>query len=126
VNVRALQASEQITTEEEVVGPRTPVEKELVRIWKEVLRLERVGLTDNFFELGGDSIVSIQIVARARDAGLLITPRQVLKHECILKLAAVTKISSGRAMEEESVAPTISLTPIQQWFLDQQLPNPHH
>ncbi|HET9713567.1 MAG TPA: amino acid adenylation domain-containing protein, partial [Pyrinomonadaceae bacterium] len=125
VNVRALPAPEEITTED-FVGPRTPVEKELVRIWQEVLGLERIGITDNFFELGGDSIVSIQIVARARDAGLLITPKQILKHESILELAAVTKISSERAAEEKSVEPTIRLTPIQHWFLEQQLPNPHH
>ncbi|HSE19187.1 MAG TPA: amino acid adenylation domain-containing protein, partial [Pyrinomonadaceae bacterium] len=125
VNVRALPAPE-FKTEERLVEPRTPVEKELVRIWQEVLGLERVGITDNFFELGGDSIVSIQIVARARDAGLLITPKQVLKYESIARLAAVTKTSRGRVAEEESVAPTIPLTPIQHWFFEQQLPNPHH
>jgi amino acid adenylation domain-containing protein/non-ribosomal peptide synthase protein (TIGR01720 family) len=126
VDVRALPAPEEIKNEEDLVAPQTHVEKELVRIWKEVLGLERVGVTDNFFELGGDSIISIQIVARARDAGLLITPQQVLKHGSILDLAAVTKTSSTRAAEEESVEPTIPLIPIQYWFLEQQLPNPHH
>ncbi|HKG80942.1 MAG TPA: AMP-binding protein, partial [Pyrinomonadaceae bacterium] len=126
VDVRALPPADEIETKEGFAAPRTFVEKELARIWQEVLGLERVGITENFFELGGDSIVSIQIVARARDAGLSITPKQVLKHESILELAAVTKISIERATEKESAAPTIPLTPIQHWFFEQQLPNAHH
>ena len=126
VDVRALPPAGEIETNEGFAAPRTLVEKELVRIWQEVLGLERVGITENFFELGGDSIVSIQIVARARDAGLSITPKQVLKHESILELAAVTKISIEQTAEKESAASTIPLTPIQHWFLEQQLPNPHH
>ena len=51
-------------------APHTAVEEALVGIWRQVLRLERVGIHDNFFELGGDSILSIQIIARARAAGL--------------------------------------------------------
>jgi amino acid adenylation domain-containing protein/non-ribosomal peptide synthase protein (TIGR01720 family) len=132
VNVRALPAPEEIKIEEDFVGPRTPVEKELARIWQEVLGLERVGITDNFFELGGDSIVSIQIVARARDAGLLITAKQVLKHESISELAAVTKEAHPQITQKHETQGEISvngrwiLTPIQHWFLEQQLPNPHH
>ena len=51
-------------------APRTPIEKILVSTWEEVLAVPRVGIHDNFFELGGDSIHCIQIVARARRAGL--------------------------------------------------------
>src|SRR6202008_159912 len=50
--------------------PRTPVEETLTKIWSEVLRVDQVSVFDNFFELGGDSIVSIQVVSRARQAGL--------------------------------------------------------
>jgi len=126
VDVQALPAPEEIKTEEDYVEPRTSVEQELARIWQEVLGIERVGITDNFFELGGDSIVSIQVVARARDAGLLITPKQVLNHASILELAAVTTVSREPAAEEEFDGGTIPLTPIQHWFFEQQLPDPHH
>jgi amino acid adenylation domain-containing protein/non-ribosomal peptide synthase protein (TIGR01720 family) len=126
VDVRALPAPEEIKTEEDYVEPRTSVEKEFARIWQEVLGLERVGITENFFELGGDSIVSIQIVARARDAGLLITPKQVLQHGSILKLAGVTQTLRTQAAEEEPGEGIIPLTPIQHWFFEQQLPDPHH
>ena len=50
--------------------PRTPAEKAIAAIWADVLGIARVGIHDNFFELGGDSILSIQIVSRARRAGL--------------------------------------------------------
>jgi non-ribosomal peptide synthase protein (TIGR01720 family) len=126
VDVRALPAPEEIKTEADYVEPRTSVEKEFARIWQEVLGLERVGITDNFFELGGDSIVSIQIVARARDAGLLITPKQVLQHGSILELAGATQTRLTQAAEEEPGDGIIPLTPIQHWFFAQQLPDPHH
>ena len=48
-------------TEDRYTAPRTDIESELVKIWQEVLRLERVGINDNFFEIGGDSILSIQL-----------------------------------------------------------------
>ncbi len=51
-------------------GPRTKAEEILCGLFKEVLRLKQVGIEDNFFRLGGDSIVSIQLVSRARRVGL--------------------------------------------------------
>ncbi|HKG80721.1 MAG TPA: amino acid adenylation domain-containing protein, partial [Pyrinomonadaceae bacterium] len=132
VDVRALPPANEIETKEGLTAPRTFAEKELARIWQEVLGLERVGITENFFELGGDSIVSIQIVARARDAGLSITPKQVLKHESILELAAVAKEIHPQITQKYETQGEIhviggwTLTPIQHWFFEQQLPNPHH
>ena len=76
--------------------PRTESERILVRIWSELLKLERVGRHDNFFHLGGDSILSIQVVARARQSDLLLTPRQIFEHPTIATLAAVGEaISQG-------------------------------
>ena len=69
-------------------GPRTPQEEILCALFAEVLGLERVGIDDNFFALGGDSIMSIQLVSRARKAGLVITPRAVFQHQTVAALAA--------------------------------------
>src|SRR5213076_266161 len=68
---------------------RTPQEEILCGLFAEVLGLERVGIDDNFFALGGDSIMSIQLVSRARKAGLVITPRAVFQHQTVPALAAV-------------------------------------
>src|SRR5262249_28331675 len=68
---------------------RSPREELLCALFAEVLGLERVGIDDNFFALGGDSIVSIQLVSRARKAGLVITPRAVFEHQTVAGLAGV-------------------------------------
>ena len=56
-------------------GVEGEVELALASVWSEVLRVERVGVHDNIIELGGDSILSIQVVARAAD-GTIVTKGQ--------------------------------------------------
>jgi len=70
-------------------APCTPVEEVLAGIWAQVLRIECVGIHDNFFELGGDSILSVQVIARARQVGVHLTATQVFAHQTIAKLARV-------------------------------------
>ncbi|MFK3775625.1 amino acid adenylation domain-containing protein [Pseudomonas sp. NPDC089406] len=73
----------------EHVAPEGEVECTLAQIWQSVLNLPQVGAEDNFFELGGDSIVSVQVVARAREAGLAFTPRELFEQQTIRRLAKV-------------------------------------
>src|SRR5262249_14580157 len=70
VNRQALPAPEVERTDlgSDYVAPTNRVEEMLIGIWSKVLGVEKVGVHDNFFELGGDSILSLQIVARARQA----------------------------------------------------------
>ena len=80
--------------------PRNPREKALCDLYAEVLGLDRVGIDDSFFELGGDSIGSIRLVGRAREAGLVITPRLVFEHRTVAALAplateATTPVTAG-------------------------------
>lgn len=70
-------------------APRTPREERMCELVAAVLGLERVGADDDFFTLGGDSIVAMQLVVRARAAGLTITPRDVFRHKTPAGLAAV-------------------------------------
>jgi non-ribosomal peptide synthase protein (TIGR01720 family) len=107
-------------------APRTPTEALLGAIWADVLGLEEIGRDDNFFELGGDSILSIQIIARATQAGLRLTPKQLFQHQSIAALAAVAVTTHGVQAEQGLVTGVVPLTPIQQWFFEQVLPAPQH
>ena len=115
-----------VATDRDIVPPRSPVERKLAAIWAEVLRRPRVGVTDNFFELGGDSILAIQVLARAAAAGLRYTPRQMFQHQTIAALAAVSGTASPVVAEQGDVSGTVPLTPVQHWLLDQQLVDVHH
>jgi amino acid adenylation domain-containing protein/non-ribosomal peptide synthase protein (TIGR01720 family) len=105
---------------------QTATEETLSRIWAEVLRLEQVGIHDNFFELGGDSLLSIQIIARARQAGLPLTPRQVFQHQTIAELAAVAGTEAVHANEQGAIVGPVPLTPIQRWFFELKRTDAHH
>jgi amino acid adenylation domain-containing protein/non-ribosomal peptide synthase protein (TIGR01720 family) len=107
-------------------APRTPAEITLARIWTQLLGVERVGTSDNFFELGGDSILSIQMIARASQAGLQLSPRQVFQHQTVAALAAVAVAARAGVAEQGPVTGVVPLTPIQRWFFDQNLLDPHH
>ncbi|MFD6293001.1 amino acid adenylation domain-containing protein, partial [Streptomyces sp. NPDC060205] len=73
----------------EFVAPRSEVERVLAGVWAQVLGVERVGVEDNFFELGGDSIVSIRVVARARELGVHVSVAQLFDHQTVAGLALV-------------------------------------
>ncbi|HEX8558420.1 MAG TPA: amino acid adenylation domain-containing protein [Pyrinomonadaceae bacterium] len=101
-------------------------ERELAALWGEALGVAEVGPDDNFFDLGGDSILTLQIISRARQAGIGLTPRQFLQHQTVAQLAAVAQRLGGARFEQEAVTGPAPLTPIQHWFFEQDLPNPHH
>ncbi|GAB1541057.1 hypothetical protein NUACC21_37270 [Scytonema sp. NUACC21] len=108
------------------VAPRTEVEQTMTDIWQQLLGIEPVGIYDNFFELGGDSVLSIQIIARSNQAGLQFTPKQVFEHQTIAELAAVVDTIDTIQAEQGLVMGLLPLTPIQHWFKEQKLADPHH
>ncbi|HEX6292635.1 MAG TPA: amino acid adenylation domain-containing protein [Herpetosiphonaceae bacterium] len=110
----------------EFIPAQSWVEQTLARIWAETLRLEQIGIRDNFFDLGGDSILSIQITARANQAGLRLTPRQLFEHQTIAELAQAVGTQQATQAEQGIVTGPVPLTPIQQRFFEQEQPQPHH
>ncbi|MNG60431.1 Linear gramicidin synthase subunit D [compost metagenome] len=76
------------------VAPATALQQRLAGIWQDVLKVERIGLSDNFFELGGDSIISIQVVSRARKAGIHFSAQQLFLHQTIEGLAAIAQVDA--------------------------------
>jgi aryl carrier-like protein len=83
------------------VAPATESEQRLAAVWQATLGIEEVGVNDNFFELGGDSILGIQVIARAGEAGLQLSPDQLFEHQTIAELA---KVISPAANEEPVAA----------------------
>ncbi len=112
--------------ETHVVPPRNSIENTLVNLWKEVLEIQQVGIHDNFFELGGDSILGIQIVARASQLGLHLTPKQLFQQQTIAELATVVGTTLGIQAEQGLVTGSVQLTPIQHRFFQQNLSQGHH
>nr|MDZ8168143.1 amino acid adenylation domain-containing protein [Nostoc sp. CmiSLP01]MDZ8284553.1 amino acid adenylation domain-containing protein [Nostoc sp. ChiSLP01] len=114
------------SVEDKFIAPRTLIEEKLVAIWSEVLRVENVGIHDNFFELGGDSILSIQLISKANQAGIQIAAKQLFKYQTIAELATVAGITRQINAEQGLVTGSVALTPIQHWFFEQKLPEPHY
>ncbi|MEH2136766.1 amino acid adenylation domain-containing protein [Nostoc sp.] len=127
IDRRALPEPEARTgIEIDIVQPRTPIEEKLAQIWAQVLRIEKIGIHDNFFELGGDSILSIQIITRAKLAGIELTVKQLFANQTIAQLATVAGTTKTLQIEQELVIGTLPLTPIQHWFFEQKLSEKHH
>src|SRR3989440_169591 len=127
VDQRALPAPDlQPELESRYVAPRTDAERVLAGIWAEVLGVAQVGVEDNFFELGGDSILSIQVVSRARQAGLSLMPRDLFLHQSVASLAMAAADQAPAVAEQGPVTGAVPLTPIQHWFFDTQTVSPEH
>lgn len=106
--------------EREDAMPRTPVEKALARIWIQVLGLQQVGIHDNFFELGGDSLLILQVIAKARQAGIHLTARQILGQRTIARLAAQASLVASFSAEQVAVTGSAPILPGQFWILDME------
>ncbi|MEU4745584.1 amino acid adenylation domain-containing protein, partial [Actinosynnema sp. NPDC023658] len=97
--------------------PVSRTEEVLRDLFAEVLGVATISVRDSFFELGGDSIVSIQLVSRARRDGLVLTPKQVFEHRTVERLAAVVRgIETAPAEAPDAGVGPVPLTPIAHWL----------
>ncbi|MFG3207648.1 amino acid adenylation domain-containing protein [Streptomyces sp. NPDC048192] len=78
-------------------APRSAVERVLAEVYADVLGAGQVGVDDDFFAAGGDSIRSIQVVARAKARGVVVSTREIFEHRTVARLAELVE---GRADEE--------------------------
>jgi aryl carrier-like protein len=95
------------------VAPSTAIEISLAEVWQTTLGIERVGIHDNFFDLGGDSILGIQLIARAGAAGIQLAPDQLFEHQTIAELAKIL----GAAPQPEDTAEPLPVTAFQRELL---------
>ncbi|WP_054886199.1 non-ribosomal peptide synthetase [Pseudomonas sp. NBRC 111130] len=110
------------------VAASTPLEQQLLAIWQAVLKREDIGVEDNFFELGGDSILSLQIIARAKRQGIRLSPRQLFEKQTIAQLAQVAKVITAAAKPAAvaQVSGGMPLLPVQARFFELGLDQPGH
>ncbi|MCA1696840.1 MAG: condensation domain-containing protein, partial [Actinobacteria bacterium] len=120
INRRALPAPDSAATVgSSYVAPRTETERVLAQIWADVLDLNQVGAEDNFFELGGDSILSIQVISRARQAGLWLTTKDIFLRQTIAELVSGVEMEVAHELvDRDVIMGPAPLTPIQRWFFE--------
>ncbi|WP_144174658.1 non-ribosomal peptide synthetase [Pseudomonas sp. Kh13] len=108
------------------IAPQSALEQQIAAIWADVLKLQRVGLSDNFFELGGDSIISLQVVSRARQQGIQFTPKDLFEAQTVQALARLALRGDSVLIDQGTVTGMMPLTPIQRWFFEQPIAERHH
>ncbi|OBH69250.1 non-ribosomal peptide synthetase, partial [Mycobacterium intracellulare] len=104
-------------TASEYRAPADAIEEILADIYAQVLGVERVGVDDSFFDLGGDSILSMQVVSRARAAGVICRPRDVFVEQTVARLARVSEVAvdGDLGAADEGIGPVVA-TPIMRWL----------
>ena len=113
---RALPLPELSAAADSQVAPRTPVEELVAQVWREVLHVERVGVTDNFFALGGHSLLATQVISRLRSALTVDVPlRSLFEQPTVAGLAQCVE-TALRGGER------VALPPLQQARRDEVLP----
>src|SRR5262249_53313346 len=115
LDVRALPAPE-YQQADHYRAPASAVEEILAGIYAQVLGVERVGVDESFFDLGGDSILSMQVVARARAAGLLCRPRDIFVEQTVARLARVAGVADGAGGGGEGGVGPVVATPVMCWL----------
>lgn len=101
-------------------SPAGAVEEQLAGLFAGILGVPAVAADESFFALGGDSIMVIQLVSRARDAGMVFAPQDVFEHPTVERLAAVSGAEPGRAPVLDEIAGggigPVEPTPIVRWL----------
>ncbi|WP_299491402.1 non-ribosomal peptide synthetase [Acaryochloris sp. IP29b_bin.137] len=124
VDRHALPTPKVVMGVQDQVLPQTEKESILSTIWQQILGRDDLSIHDNFFDLGGDSITAMQIVAKAHQQGLHLTPAQLFHHQTIASQAVVAE--QQMAVDDAVLEGDAPLSPIQWDFFKQQYANPHH
>jgi amino acid adenylation domain-containing protein/non-ribosomal peptide synthase protein (TIGR01720 family) len=115
LDTRALPAPE-YTAGDRYRAPASVVEEILAGIYAQVLGVDRVGVDESFFDLGGDSISAMQVVARARAAGLVCRPRDIFVEQTVARLTRVAGVAAGATGPIDEGVGQVAATPIMRWL----------
>ncbi len=129
VDKKGLQNLQKPPKKEEVNASSSELEQNLIQIWEEVLNFKPISVHDNFFEIGGDSILSIQIIARARKLGIELASNDLFDHQTIAEIALFSD-KQKKLVKENDLLPAfkgpLPLSPIQHWFFETHKNAPHY
>ncbi|MEO8382951.1 MAG: amino acid adenylation domain-containing protein, partial [Acidobacteriota bacterium] len=112
-------------TAREYEAPRDEIEEMLAAIWRELLRVGRVGRHDGFFELGGHSLLAVQLISRIRATLAVDVPlRELFAQPSLQALAEIIRRASASTMARIEIADRSQHLPLSMaqqrlWFLDQ-------
>ncbi|MCP4156263.1 MAG: AMP-binding protein, partial [bacterium] len=112
---------------EKYTAPRSETEEKMVQIWKDILKVERIGIDDNFFEMGGDSIKAIQLASKMQIHGVKVEIGDLFLNPTIrqvVKLAA--EKDTQHTAHQGTVEGEVPFTPIQEDFFRTVNVEPHH
>uniref|UniRef100_UPI00374CB4B1 amino acid adenylation domain-containing protein n=1 Tax=Spongiimicrobium salis TaxID=1667022 RepID=UPI00374CB4B1 len=113
--------------EEEYLLPRNQLESILVSVYKEILKIDKIGVNQNFFDLGGDSIKSILVVSKLKKFGYTTSIEDILLYPIIEDLALhVSFTGDDHSIDQKEVHGLIPLSPIQRFFLENKFIDKHH
>ncbi len=114
-----------IRTGVEYAAPRNDIEESVVKVWQEVLKVEKVSIKDNFFSLGGDSIKAIQILSQLRQYGLNLEMRDLFQYPTIEALSSYITVIK-RKIDQGIVKGEAGLAPMQSWLFEQSFMDKQH
>ncbi|MBW9155186.1 amino acid adenylation domain-containing protein [Clostridium tagluense] len=105
----------QVNVATDYLEARNHIEEKIIEVWKQVLRIDMIGIKDNFFNLGGDSIKAIQISANLSKYDLKMEIKDLFKYPTIRELSEFVK-PIKKFISQEVVEGNAPLTPIQRYF----------
>ena len=110
----------------EYVAPTTEMEKIIIDVWEDILEFNPIGINDNFYHLGGDSIKAIRIISKLNQKGYSIQQEQLMLYPTPNQLAKHIKVIDTEIIDGSIIKGFVDLGPIQNYFLNRSLQEPHH
>ncbi|MDD5350311.1 MAG: amino acid adenylation domain-containing protein [Chthoniobacteraceae bacterium] len=130
LDARALPAPgrDSLSAGKEIAPPETPREKAIAAIWRDLLRVDALGIDDDFFELGGHSLLAAQAVVRIGETlGVRLSVSALFEAPTVRRLAARTGAEGGQALSIPKLPPgapaPLSLAQQRLWFLQRLEPD---
>lgn len=111
--------------ESDYVPPREAKESLVCEIWQEVLGVSPIGINDEFFRIGGDSILAIQVSARLQRLNINCHVNDIFKYRTISRLVHAMSQSCQVDTEQGILTGAFDLLPVQSWFFEKKLQQPH-